>query len=343
MSELKVFIDTGLEYNTELIDAHDRFVEGIQDVGATVIGDRSRENQPETPQEEAEYERDRLETIAEEADAVALWLDGQPPRPRSVITAGFAAAKGIPVFAMRSEQRATTGENGIPFNLMIPAAISYSRDPSFGYESEEIVIAQNIKQLAAMILAAKNEHGVIPKTIQEELEMTDEVYAASPYGFAPSTQGFYNKTVLPSIDVVVPPVDDVSQVKDPWTYADKEVKIALGAEPGRAQNVAWTMVGIRHLRSVGESRAVVANVDQEPSDAGTIIETGAGAGFGKPVALHRGDFRVVSEGPSRYEASVQAAANLWLPRDEAIEKHDKFPDSVEKMQKELQQILAEHR
>lgn len=332
MSELKVFIDTGYEHNSELREAHERFVAAVKDTGAEVIGDRTKDALPETPAEEAEYERDRLETIAEDADAVALWLDGQPPRPRAAIAAGFAAAHGIPVFAMRSEQRATTGENGIPVNLMLPAAITYSRDPFARYDSENIEITKSFKDLARQLIEAQDEHGDIPRTLVPTPSNSGEVYAANPYGFAESTRGFYNGEELPMIGEIAP-------FKDPWTYAEDLVKRALKAVPSQ-QAIAWTVLGIRHVDTVRESLAVVSNMDQEPSDVGSVVETGAAAGFGKPVALYRSDFRVISEGPSRFDASIQAAANLWLPRDEAVKKHDNFPDTLEKLRKELQEIVA---
>lgn len=330
MSDVKIFIDTGYEHNSELSEAHERFAAAIEAAGATVIGDRAKDNQPETPAEEAEYERDRLEMIRDRAGAVALWLDGQPPRPRAAVAAGFAAANGIPVFAMRSEQRSTTGENGIPFNLMLPAAMAYSRDPLFGYDSDDIKIATTIQSFEDQITGA-HENGQLRRMNPGVILSKGGVYVANPYGFAESTRDFYNKDELPVVREVAP-------FTDPWTYAEDSIKRALDALPER-QAVAWTVLGIRHIQTIRDSLAVVSNVDQEPPDVGTNVETGAAAGFGKPTCLYRSDFRVVSEGPSRFDASIQAAANLWLPRDAAIEKHDDFPTTLEGLKKALQEAI----
>ncbi len=324
-------VDTAFEHDAELIVMHRLFTDVLRDAGVEVIGDRSLMPSPEYPTVEAEEERKRLHTIAESAGMMALWLHGQPPRSRLAVAAGFAAARGIPIFGLRTESQASTGENGIPFNLMLNAATAYSRNESFGHDSE-IAIAANLRELRLDIssfLSAGAPRRPLPKA-----ERGTKAYVANPYGFASSTKGFYYKELLP---IVQNHIDFI----DPWDKAliSDGITAALTASPEK-QAAAWTVLGIGHLERIRTARMLIACLDGEPSDVGTLVELGAAAGFGKPIIIYRNDFRAITEGPSAFDASIQAAANLWLPPGAAIARHDKFAKELDTFDQMLEEAVA---
>lgn len=331
MSEkLRCAIETGYEYDEELITKHHRlgaFV--LSNGGIEIIADRAQDVMPMTPEDEALYERRRLETIADDADMMALWLNGQPPRNRIAVAAGFAAARGIPIVGLRTEKSARTGEDGLQFNLMLHAAIEYSKNPNFGYDDTPHIadslseLSEDIAQLTK-VRAAHHE--------QPEFEEKG-AYVASPYGFSESTKNFYSTELLPLVARHVGYVD-------PWAEADKEVEIALAAahEPAK-QAAAWTVLGISHLERIRRAKMYIGCMDQEPADVGTLVEVGAAAGFGKPVVIYRNDLRSLTEGPSQFDATIQAAANLGLPEDEAIQRHDNFPRKLNQLEEEIARVV----
>jgi Nucleoside 2-deoxyribosyltransferase len=58
-------------------------------------------------------------------DLLVAILDQEPPDNGTVCELAYAAAKGIPVIGYRNDKR-TSGEEGVPLNLMILAAIRRS-------------------------------------------------------------------------------------------------------------------------------------------------------------------------------------------------------------------------
>lgn len=63
-----------------------------------------------------------LKTIAEKAQLIVAGLDQEPPDVGTCIEVGHAAAFNIPIIGYRSDLR-TSGEEGLPYNLMIAASI----------------------------------------------------------------------------------------------------------------------------------------------------------------------------------------------------------------------------
>jgi Nucleoside 2-deoxyribosyltransferase len=59
------------------------------------------------------------------ADLLVALLDQEPPDNGTVCEVAWAAAHGIPVIGYRADAR-TGGEEGLPYNLMIAAAIQWS-------------------------------------------------------------------------------------------------------------------------------------------------------------------------------------------------------------------------
>jgi nucleoside 2-deoxyribosyltransferase len=113
-------------------------------------------------------------------------------------------------------------------------------------------------------------------------------YVASPYGFAESTRLFYTERLLPVVRRHV-------EVIDPWT-----AELPTGDDP-------WLALGDVHLASIADrSDLVVACLDQEPPDNGTVVEVAWAAAHGKPVIAYRNDLRQGGEEGLRYNLMIGA-------------------------------------
>lgn len=121
-------------------------------------------------------------------------------------------------------------------------------------------------------------------------------YVASPYGFAESTREFYAKKLLPTLSKYV-------EVKDPWSVDASHI---LKMNPSE-QPAGWVKLGEHHLKTVESVDLVVACLDQEPPDNGTVIELAWAAAHKIPVIGYRGDFRSSGEDGMRYNLMIGAA------------------------------------
>ncbi|MEJ2870754.1 nucleoside 2-deoxyribosyltransferase [Actinomycetospora sp. OC33-EN08] len=122
--------------------------------------------------------------------------------------------------------------------------------------------------------------------------MRRTAYVASPYGFAESTKLFYAERLLPLLERHV-------DVIDPWV-----VELPEGREP----RDRWLALGDVHLASIAErADLVVACLDQEPPDNGTVVEVAWAAAHGKPVIAYRTDLRQGGEEGLRYNLMIGAA------------------------------------
>ena len=116
-------------------------------------------------------------------------------------------------------------------------------------------------------------------------------YVASPYGFAESTRLWYSTVLLPLVTRHV-------EVLDPWSVTATE-------HPDPAER--WLALGAHHLATVSGADLVVACLDQEPADAGTLVELAWAASRGIPVIAYRNDLRQSGEEGLRYNLMVGAA------------------------------------
>lgn len=120
-----------------------------------------------------------------------------------------------------------------------------------------------------------------------------KAYVASPYGFAESTRTWYETTLLPLIREHV-------DVLDPWEIQPG----SFGDDPA----ATWLALGARHLHTIEhDADLVVACLDQEPPDNGTVVEVAWAAAHGKPVIAYRGDLRQGGEQGLRYNLMIGAA------------------------------------
>jgi nucleoside 2-deoxyribosyltransferase len=117
-------------------------------------------------------------------------------------------------------------------------------------------------------------------------------YVASPYGFADSTRSWYYGTLIPLLERHV-------QVLDPWA----EVPLTLSADTSATDR--WFELGCRHLDNIkNNAQLLVAGLDQEPPDTGTVVELAWAAAHDIPVIGYRSDLRTSGEAGLKYNLMV---------------------------------------
>jgi nucleoside 2-deoxyribosyltransferase len=122
-------------------------------------------------------------------------------------------------------------------------------------------------------------------------------YVASPYGFAESTREWYNTRLLPILDKYV-------TILDPWTV---DVSNILDA-PADKKADRWTDLGEYHYDTIAlHAKLMVACLDQEPPDNGTVCEVAWAAAHKIPVIGYRGDLRTTGEENMPYNLMIAAA------------------------------------
>lgn len=107
-------------------------------------------------------------------------------------------------------------------------------------------------------------------------------YVASPLGFTAAGKHYYREVVLPALAGVV-------SVVDPWALTD-DSEIAAAAEAGELYSFAMT-IGRRNERAIRSCSLLVANLDGQEPDSGTVAEVGFAAGLGITCFGWRKDLR----------------------------------------------------
>jgi nucleoside 2-deoxyribosyltransferase len=107
-------------------------------------------------------------------------------------------------------------------------------------------------------------------------------YVASPFGFTESGRAYYATAVLPSLSAVVEPVD-------PWALTD-ESEIAAARDSGQLREMMLT-IGRRNTEAIRASDLLVAVLEGQEPDAGTVAELGYAAALGKRCYGLRSDLR----------------------------------------------------
>ncbi len=122
-------------------------------------------------------------------------------------------------------------------------------------------------------------------------------YIASPLGFAESTRLWYETILLPLLSKYV-------EVLDPWKV---DVQHILAA-PTAARPELWLDLGDQHYKTIKDKAdLVVAVLDQEPPDIGTVCEVVWAAAHDKPVIGYRNDLRTSGEPGLPYNLMLGAA------------------------------------
>jgi hypothetical protein len=121
-------------------------------------------------------------------------------------------------------------------------------------------------------------------------------YVGSPNGFAESTSYWYYGKLLPMLGKYV-------HVNDPWAV---DIGYILKA-PADKQAELWMNLGDQHYETIEKSEMMVAVLDQEPPDNGTVGETVWAAAHDIPVLGYRSDFRGVGEQNLPYNLMIASA------------------------------------
>lgn len=128
-------------------------------------------------------------------------------------------------------------------------------------------------------------------------------YVASPLGFAESTRPFY-------YDVLLPLVGKYTNVHDPWDVDDAIIQRIMDA-PLDEKPALWHELGIWHYDVIAKQmQLMVACLDQEPPDNGTVAEIAYAAAHNVPIIGYRGDFRSTGEAGMQYNLMIGAAIKM---------------------------------
>jgi nucleoside 2-deoxyribosyltransferase len=111
-------------------------------------------------------------------------------------------------------------------------------------------------------------------------------YVASPLGFSEAGRHYLQTAYLPVLSTVVTPID-------PWSLVgDSEVDQARRA--GRLRDL-WLEIGRRNTNAIRSSSLLVALLDGQEADSGTVAELGYAAALGKTCFGLRSDLRQCGE------------------------------------------------
>lgn len=111
-------------------------------------------------------------------------------------------------------------------------------------------------------------------------------YVASPLGFSETTRPWYRGVLLPALAQLVEPVD-------PWSLTTEE-EIAAALAAGREREIALE-IGRRNIAAIRSSSLLVAQLDGQEADSGTVAELGFAAGLGLRCWGIRSDLRQAGE------------------------------------------------
>jgi nucleoside 2-deoxyribosyltransferase len=106
-------------------------------------------------------------------------------------------------------------------------------------------------------------------------------YVASPLGFTEAGRDYYERVYLPALATVVEPVD-------PWS---------LGAvpPPRATERDRALAIGRANIEAIRSCELLVAQLDGQEPDSGTVAELGYGAGLGLRCYGVRSDMRQSGE------------------------------------------------
>jgi nucleoside 2-deoxyribosyltransferase len=106
-------------------------------------------------------------------------------------------------------------------------------------------------------------------------------YVASPLGFTEAGRDYYERVYLPALASVVEPVD-------PWSLGTVEPPSATERERALA-------IGRANIEAIRSCELLVAQLDGQEPDSGTVAELGYGAGLGLRCYGLRSDMRQSGE------------------------------------------------
>lgn len=111
-------------------------------------------------------------------------------------------------------------------------------------------------------------------------------YVASPLGFTEGGRNYYDSVYLPGLATIIEPVD-------PWSLTSSDEVMAAQAS-GHAREMSLE-IGRRNIAAIRSSDILVAYLEGQEPDAGTVGEVGFAAALGLPCFGLRTDFREAGE------------------------------------------------
>lgn len=111
-------------------------------------------------------------------------------------------------------------------------------------------------------------------------------YIASPLGFDEAGRHYYRTILLPALEAVVEPID-------PWALTT-ELEIGHARATGRLREMMLE-IGRRNTHAIRSSPLMVAVLEGQEPDSGTVAELGYAAGLGKRCFGLRSDLRQAGE------------------------------------------------
>jgi nucleoside 2-deoxyribosyltransferase len=124
-----------------------------------------------------------------------------------------------------------------------------------------------------------------------------KTYLAGPEGFSESFIGWRKDVLKPLVSKYVDIEDD------PW---EVDVGHILSAAP-EDRPALWKQLGRRHLRVIRNKELLIANLDGEPPDNGSVGELFWAARGGTPCIGYRNDMRTSGEEGLPYNLMIAAA------------------------------------
>jgi nucleoside 2-deoxyribosyltransferase len=106
-------------------------------------------------------------------------------------------------------------------------------------------------------------------------------YVASPLGFTEAGRDYYERVYLPALASVVEPVD-------PWS-------LGTVAPPSATERDRALAIGRANVEAIRSCELLVAQLDGQEPDSGTVAELGYGAGLGLRCYGLRSDIRQSGE------------------------------------------------
>jgi nucleoside 2-deoxyribosyltransferase len=121
-------------------------------------------------------------------------------------------------------------------------------------------------------------------------------YVASPLGFSEAGRSYYAEVLLPALADVVTPVD-------PWALTPPE-DIDRARAAGTLPDLILE-IGRRNVAAIRSSELLVAVLDGQEPDSGTVAELGYAAALGKMCFGLRSDLRQAGEDGAVVNLQVQ--------------------------------------
>lgn len=126
-------------------------------------------------------------------------------------------------------------------------------------------------------------------------------YVASPFGFTAPGRHYYYEVFLPALERIV-------EVVDPWSLAEED-EFARARAEGRERAFALE-IGERNADAIRTADLMVASLEGQEPDSGTVAEIGFGSALGIPCYALRTDIRDAGEPGVRVNLQVESFVAL---------------------------------